>query len=706
MTTLELLAPARNLECGIAAIDHGADAVYVGAGKFGARVAAGNSIDDIRALCQYAHRFQARVYVTVNTIVYDNELDEVRQLVAALMEAGADALLVQDMALVDIVHEEEERQGKSLPLHASTQTDNRSAAKVAWLATMGFRRVVLARELSLREMAEIHRQVPQAELEAFVHGALCVSYSGQCYASQYCFRRSANRGECAQFCRLKFDLVDADGQRIGTPCHWLSLKDMCRIDRLEEMAAAGICSFKIEGRLKDVAYVKNVVAAYSQALDGVVARSGGRYRRASLGSTRHLFKPDLRKTFNRGFTGYFIDGTDDGIASPYTPKALGEYVGKVKEVRRDSFNVAGLATFANGDGLCFFDHDRQLQGFRVNRVEGNRIYPQQMPRQLKAGTALYRNADAAMDRLLAKTSAERRIALHLWLNLTESGLRLTAQIPEAPEDPPLSPEIPEKPEKPESPENPESPKNPESPDPPESPESTPSPLTAQAEVDMPHEPARQSQEENIRRQLSRLGNTAYEATQIMLGEGVAAVFIPSSLLADLRRQVVATLDKRIPQASGKTEKPVSSRNPGKPGISGNSGLSGDPEKISLSGNPEEAPITTTPSSSVCGDSIATIPPPAYQHYAYLYNVANAQAREVYSRQGIDGVGEAFELSPRSAEPALLMRCRHCIRRTLGCCTRDGHPVRWREPLWLVLPDQRRFRLQFDCRKCEMLVFSS
>ena len=641
MNELELLAPAKNLACGIAAIDHGADAVYIGAGKFGARAAAGNSIDDIRALCQYAHRFLARVYVTVNTIVYDQELDEVRRLVAALYEAGADALLVQDMALVDIVREEGQRQGRMLPLHASTQTDNRSAAKVAWLAAMGFRRVVLARELSLDEMAQIHREAPQTELEAFVHGALCVSYSGQCYASQHCFARSANRGECAQFCRLKFSLVDADGHQVDQPRYWLSLKDMCRIHRLEEMAGAGICSFKIEGRLKDVAYVKNVVAAYSQALDDVVARSHGRYRRSSLGRTQYTFTPDLRKTFNRGFTGYFIDGADDGIASPDTPKALGEYVGKVKEVRRDSFNVAGLASFANGDGLCFFDRDRQLQGFRVNRVEGNRIFPHQMPRQLRAGVALYRNADAAFDKLMAKPSARRTIPLHLHLSITGHQehlvglhLRLTAQVADTH-------------------------------------------ITASVEVEAPLEPARQSQEENIRRQLSRLGNTIYEAAQLTMGESditpntpknPVEVFIPSSLLTDLRRRLVAALDQALEESR----------------ISRLSRISSPSTPSSPSTSPFDHP---------------------YLLHPYLYNVANASAREIYACQGIDGVGEAFEQSPRRSG-ALLMRCRHCLRRTLGYCSRDHRQPEWHEPLYLVLPDQRRFRLQFDCRQCEMSVFSS
>ena len=274
MTKLELLAPAKNLECGIAAIDHGADAVYIGAPRFGARAAAGNSVDDIRTLCQYAHQFAARVYVTVNTIIYDDELEATRQLIQQLYDAGVDAILVQDMGIL----------GMSLPpigLHASTQTDNRTVEKVRWLCSLGFRRVVLARELSVYEIAEIHRQVPDVELEVFVHGALCVSYSGLCYVSQHCFRRSANRGECAQFCRMKFDLLDADGHELEHQRHLLSLKDMNQLRNLEELIAAGACSFKIEGRLKDVTYVKNVVAAYSQRLDAIIAKHPDAYCRAS-----------------------------------------------------------------------------------------------------------------------------------------------------------------------------------------------------------------------------------------------------------------------------------------------------------------------------------------------------------------------------------------------------------------------------------------
>ena len=320
MRELELLAPAKNLACGMAAISHGADAVYIGASKFGARAAAGNSLEDIAGLCVYAHQYGAKVYVTVNTIIYDEELDKTYELLQELKRIHVDAILVQDMALVGYC------QKIGLPIHASTQTDNRDAQKVEWLHQLGFRRAVLARELSLEEMREIHDRVPDIELEAFVHGALCVSYSGLCYASQFCMNRSANRGECAQMCRLKYTLVDQTGIMFDRPKHYLSLKDMCRLDYLEDMSDAGIVSFKIEGRLKNVDYVKNVVAAYSQKLNELVARRPDDYKRASLGKVVYSFQPNLQKTFNRGYTDYFIHGRKPDIFSFDTPKALGEYV--------------------------------------------------------------------------------------------------------------------------------------------------------------------------------------------------------------------------------------------------------------------------------------------------------------------------------------------------------------------------------------------
>lgn len=495
MRKLELLAPAKNLECGKAAIDHGADAVYIGAAKFGARASAGNSLDDIRELCLYAHQFGAKVFVTVNTIVYQDELEDTRALLRALTEMRVDALLVQDMAVLDLLPKDL----KPLPaLHASTQTDNRTAEKVAWLHGLGFERVVLARELSLAEIKTIHQTVPDVQLEGFVHGALCVSYSGVCYASQYCFQRSANRGACAQFCRMKFDLIDAQGREIEHQRHLLSLKDLCQIDHLEEMADAGICSFKIEGRLKDVEYVKNVVSAYSKRLNRIIEKRGDDYRRASLGRVTYYFEPDLKKTFNRGYTDYFLHRRQPYIYSPDTPKALGEYVGKVKEISRGSFNVAGTASFANGDGLCFINDEHELEGFRINRAEGNRLFPLRMPDNLRPGAALYRNHDEAFGKLLKGKTAERKIPITLTLSVTENGFTLSA---------------------------------------------TGQGIKPTCQVlEMDKQKAMKPQRDNILRQLGKLGDTPYLADVIELEGQADAYFIPSSALATLRREVVQTIE--------------------------------------------------------------------------------------------------------------------------------------------------------------------
>lgn len=495
MRKLELLAPAKNLECGKAAIDHGADAVYIGASKFGARASAGNSLDDIRELCLYAHQFGAKVYVTVNTIVYQDELEDTRSLLRALTEMRVDALLVQDMAVLELLPKDL----KPLPaLHASTQTDNRTTEKVAWLHGLGFERVVLARELSLAEIKTIHQTVPDVQLEGFVHGALCVSYSGVCYASQYCFQRSANRGACAQFCRMKFDLIDAQGREIEHQRHLLSLKDLCQIDHLEEMADAGICSFKIEGRLKDVEYVKNVVSAYSKRLNRIIEKRGDDYCRASLGRVTYYFEPDLKKTFNRGYTDYFLHRRQPYIYSPDTPKALGEYVGKVKEIRRGSFNVAGTASFANGDGLCFINDEHELEGFRINRAEGNRLFPLRMPDNLRPGAALYRNRDEAFSKLLKGKTAERKIPITLTLSVTENGFALSA---------------------------------------------TGQGIKSTCQVlEIDKQKAMKPQRDNILRQLGKLGDTPYMADVIELEGQADAYFIPSSALATLRREVVQAIE--------------------------------------------------------------------------------------------------------------------------------------------------------------------
>ena len=401
---IELLAPAKNLECGIEAINHGADAVYIGAPRFGARAAAGNSIDDIKALVDYAHIYNVRIYVTVNTILHDEELPETEKMIWELYRAGVDALIIQDMGITRL----------NLPpiaLHASTQMDNRTPEKVKFLSDIGFRQVVLARELSLEEIKKIHDTCPETLLEVFVHGALCVSYSGQCYVSQACYGRSANRGECAQFCRLAFDLVDSNGKTIEQNKHLLSLKDMNQSDNLEALLDAGATSLKIEGRLKDVSYVKNVTAYYRQKLDSIF-KYRKEYVRASAGTVKTTFTPQLDKSFSRGFTDYFLRGRNPGIFSFSTPKSLGEEVGTVKEIRGNYFTVAGVKSFSNGDGLCYIDDNGRLQGFRVNRVENNKLFPQEMPR-LKPKTRLYRNFDQEFEKLMQKKSAERKIAVDI-----------------------------------------------------------------------------------------------------------------------------------------------------------------------------------------------------------------------------------------------------------------------------------------------------
>lgn len=620
MRTLELLAPAKNLACGLAAIRYGADAVYIGAPRFGARAAAGNSLEDIRQLCQYAHLYGAKVHVTVNTIIYDHELEATLQMIGQLQEVGVDALLLQDMGVLSALKGRWDGE-----LHASTQCDTRSSEKVAWLQSLGFHRAVLARELSATEIAAIHEAVPTMDLEVFVHGALCVSYSGVCYASQHCFQRSANRGECAQFCRLKFDLKDSDGKTVCRQRHLLSLKDMCQIDMLETLADAGACSFKIEGRLKDADYVKNVVSAYSQQLDALVASRPGDYRRASRGRVEYFFTPNLQKTFNRGFTHYFLNGRQPDIASFDTPKAMGEYVGKVKEIRGNSFNVAGMASFANGDGLCFINDNRELEGFRVNRAEGNRLFPQSMPRNLRPGTDLYRNNDEAFEKLLSGTTAERRLPVTMQLKADDAGFMLEVWTTDNKED------------------------------------------SVSAHIDFVPQEAKKPQGENMRRQLAKLGNTPFSCNEVQLQDGVDNYFMPSSLLSDLRRMATERLEQKIRQKGN---------------------------RHSLRVTPQEA------------DAAVKAWQPSYGRFSYLYNIANQQAASFYARHGMSRPAKAFELEPTHTADTLIMQCRHCLRYALGYCVkRGGKKPTWREPLFLELPDGKRFRLEFDCRECQMNIYT-
>lgn len=599
---IELLSPAKNLECGIEAINHGADAVYIGAPKFGARAAAVNSLDDIQALVVHAHLYNARIYVTINTILKEEELTETQEMIWELYRMGVDALIVQDMGITQL-------NLPPIPLHASTQMDNRTVEKVAFLHHAGFRQVVLARELSLHQIEEIHQACPTVPLEIFVHGALCVSYSGQCYVSQACSGRSANRGACAQFCRLPFNLVDADGVMIAKEKHLLSLKDLNQLDNLERLLDAGASSLKIEGRLKDVAYVKNVTAAYRQKLDAIFARRK-EYARASSGRCSFGFKPQLDKSFSRGSTHYLLHGRSQEIYSFDTPKSLGEEMGTMKEARGNYLTVAGVKSFNNGDGVCYIDEQGKLQGFRINRVDENRLYPQQMP-HIKPRTVLYRNFDQEFEKILARPSAERKIGVDLLLADTDVGFALTLTDEDG------------------------------------------NSTTQQ----LPHnkEQARTPQVENLKTQLSKLGNTPFEPTQITV-DFSENWFLPTSLLADLRRQAVEEL--------------IQAR------------------RTNYCREVAEWKPTTHPFPE--------------QKLTYLGNVMNLQATSFFNKHGVTEVAPAYEQQP--IDKAVLMFCKHCLRFSMGWCATYQHQQSpYKEPYYLVATDGRRFLLSFDCKNCQMKV---
>ena len=629
MRDIELLAPARDLTTGLEAIRHGADAVYIGAPKFGARAAAGNSVEDIAELVRFARAYKVKVYVTLNTILFDNELDEAQQLAEQLADIGVDALIVQDMALCamangkwQMANDQDGNQDfclstlalRQLRLHASTQMDNRTAEKVAWLRDLGFEQVVLARELTLEEIREIHYKVPDVRLEVFVHGAICVSYNGQCYASQHCFGRSANRGECAQFCRMPFDLVDGKGNVLQKQRHLLSLRDMNRSAELEALLDAGASSLKIEGRLKDTAYVKNVVAYYRQRLDEIFRRRPDDFRRSSLGHEVITFTPNPAKSFNRLFTNYFLYGRTPDMANICTPKSMGEPLPVMGEA------VKGL--LHNGDGLCYIDKNGTLAGFRVNRADKFSLPPQE---EMGEGR-LYRNCDHDFEQQLSKPSATRKVAVRWLLKEVPEGflLRLTREDGEQTEN----------------------------------------------IFTYPHELARSPQKEQIMRQLSRLGDTPFEATAVDI-EMADNWFIPGSLLAEWRRKILPS-----PTKSSFRERENASPSKGEVGES------------------------LIPSSKERAGSLS-----------FLYNVANHAARQFYLDHGASQVEWAMEVAPpkkATRDGQLIMTCRYCIRYELGLCLKDERRKAGNEsssPLFLRLADGRLFRLHFDCRQCQMRVFA-
>jgi collagenase-like PrtC family protease len=491
---LELLAPAKNADFGIEAINHGADAVYIGGPSFGARKGADNDIADIARLCTHAHRYHARVLTAFNTILRDDELEPARRAIWQLYDAGVDALIVQDMALLEM----------DLPpiqLHASTQTDIRDAAKARFLQDVGFTQIVLAREMTLEDVRKVAANT-SCTLEYFVHGALCVAFSGQCFISHAHTGRSANRGECSQACRLPYTLTDAQGRVVAHDKHLLSMKDNDQSANMRALIDAGVSSFKIEGRLKDLGYVKNITAHYSTLLNGLLADLPG-YRRASSGRCTYTFEPQPEKTFNRGSTDYFANGRQHGIEAFESPSFVGEEAATISKVAADHIEVEAEVDIHNGDGLSYYDSHRELMGLRINVAQGRKLYPNAMPDDLKPGMTLYRNRDQAFERALEKKSADRRIRADLRFEETADGFALTMTDEDG--------------------------------------------VSARVELVHDKQPARDAERalSGIRDSLGKLGNTLFEAGDIAI-DLPEARFLPASALNGLRRDAVALLEtKRI-----------------------------------------------------------------------------------------------------------------------------------------------------------------
>lgn len=468
---IELLAPAANAEIAREAILHGADAVYIGASSHGARKAAANSVEDIASLVKFAHRFRARVYVTVNTIVYESEKAGVERLVRDLYRAGVDALIVQDMGILRM-------NIPPIALHASTQCDNRTLEKVRFLEEVGFSQVVLARELTVVEIKKICSSV-SVPVECFVHGALCVSYSGRCHASYSCSGRSANRGECSQVCRLPYTLIDSAGRVLVRDKHLLSLKDLNASSLVSDLIEAGVSSFKIEGRLKEVDYVKNVTAAYRKIIDGVIASAPDSYCRSSYGVSTVAFEPVLSKSFNRGFTHYFMENRrPTAIASIRTPKSMGEEIVDFKDLN-------------NGDGISFFDRDGNYTGVNINRMDNGRIKTARRVDIPKDAT-VYRTYDREWQQMMERETAVRKIRVDM--TLSDNVLSASDE------------------------------------------------RGVMAAVPLGFVPQKAERPGDLRKVLGKLGNTVYELRSLELKTTEKDVFIPASILTDARRRLIESLD--------------------------------------------------------------------------------------------------------------------------------------------------------------------
>lgn len=604
MRTIELLAPAKNLEVGIAAINHGADAVYIGASAFGARAAASNSLEDIATLIQYAHQFKVKVYVTLNTILYDNEIEKAVELAYKLYKIHVDALIIQDLGLLEC-------DLPPIPIHASTQLNNRTVEKVDFLEKVGFSQVVLARELNLQQIKEISSKTT-VPLEYFVHGALCVCYNGQCYMSEHATGRSGNRGECAQMCRHKYTLQGLGEEKQG---YFLSTKDLHLGNYVEQLIDAGISSFKIEGRLKDVDYVQNVTAALRQKIDSVIAKRND-LQRSSCGVETFSFVPKIEKTFSRGFTTYFVEKRHGDIANIRSPKSQGEYIGKVSESIDQKGNQRGKTAVRikssiplhNGDGLCFYDEKNELAGVQVNSVNSQLVSLNKNLR-LPIGTDIWRNFDIEFKKKLEQSASCRKIPISIDIVAynqemmvqfsTDFGAKVSASFPI---------------------------------------------------VDFAKNEAMALA--NLRTQMSKLGDSIFEISSFS-ADFEKVPFVPIAQINEIRREVCEKLRQRI--------------------IADFENVEGS----NLQKNNVQYSLT--------------------EPLDYRLNVANEKSRAFFKRHGVEVSQCAFELEHRQNVP--LMTTKYCIRYQMKACKKGNA-----EPIYLS-DNSHRFRVEFDCEKCEMNIYA-
>ncbi|WP_434668808.1 peptidase U32 family protein [Klebsiella sp. B345] len=611
---LELLSPARDVGIAREAILHGADAVYIGGPGFGARHNASNSLSDIAALVPFAHRYGAKIFVTLNTILHDDELEPAQRMITDLYETGVDALIVQDMGVMEL-------DIPPIELHASTQCDIRSVEKAKFLSDVGFSQIVLARELNLQQIKAIYDNT-DATIEFFIHGALCVAYSGQCNISHAQTGRSANRGDCSQACRLPYTLKDDQGRVVAYEKHLLSMKDNDQTANLAQLIDAGVRSFKIEGRYKDMSYVKNITAHYRQMLDAIIEDRGDLVR-SSAGRTEHFFVPSTDKTFHRGSTDYFVNARKGDIGAFDSPKFIGLPVGEVLKVGKDHLDVEVSEALTNGDGLNVMIK-REIVGFRANTVEKTaenryRVWPNEMPADLhkaRPHQVLNRNLDHNWQQALQKTSSERRIAVDITLSGWQEQLVLTMTCEDG--------------------------------------------VSATHTLDGEFAEATQADKAlaNLRDGIAKLGQTIYFARDVQVNLP-AALFVPNSLLNQLRRETAELLDEARIHAAPRGQR-----------------------------------------KAVC------VPPPVYPetHLSFLANVYNHKAREFYQRYGVKLIDAAYEAHEEKGDVPVMIT-KHCLRFAFNLCPKQakGSIKSWKAtPMQLIHGDEV-LTLKFDCRPCEMHV---